>query len=182
MIQDTFWIPVRFVIPLLLLWSGEVGREDGMNLFFPHFGTDLLRLFLLLLVLIVVELLDQDIEIVIIEVDRRYLHIRRWRNQFGIIQMLPSDNRPFLGILVGNLFEGCGHKLEIIDLDSSAIEVGKLFPVGKLRLSPEKFDTVQVWSVRRIEYQWDFVGLKPIFHIFVVVNAGVIHEDSPFVS
>ena len=80
MIQDTFWIPVRFVIPLLLLWSGEFGREDGMNLSFPHFGTDLLRLFFILPVFIVVVMLDHDIEIVIIEVDWGYLHIRRWWN------------------------------------------------------------------------------------------------------
>ena len=65
--------------------------------------------------------------------------------------MLPSDNRPFLGILVVNRFEGCGHKLEIIDLDSSAIEVGELFAVGKLRLSPEEFDPHEVGPVRRIE-------------------------------
>ena len=85
MAQDTFGHPVRVVIPRLLLWLWEWGREDGHHLPLSHLGTDLLRLLFFLTVLIVVVLLDHDIEVVVIEIDLGYLDISHRWDKFGIV-------------------------------------------------------------------------------------------------
>ena len=85
MAQDTFGHPVRVVIPRLLLWSWEWGREDGHHLPLSHLGTDLLRLFFFLNVIVVVVLLDHDIEVVVIQINRGNLDIlHRW-DELGIV-------------------------------------------------------------------------------------------------
>ena len=83
--------------------------------------------------------------------------------------MLPSDNGPLLGIFMANLGDGLLHEFQIVDFDTGTVYIGKLFSVCQLSLSPEEFNSVQVWPVRSVPNEWYAIFLEPRFYIAVVM-------------
>ena len=96
---------------LLLLRNRKWGREDGLDLPFSQFDTDVNWLFDLFLV---DKLLDLDVKEVIFQVDWNYLKAWSGRNENGVVEMLPTDNGPFPCILMGNLSKDLLCEAEII--------------------------------------------------------------------
>ena len=107
---------------------------------------------------------------------------RSGRDQVGIVEVLPADQCPLLGLLVGHRQANLLGKLEIVDILVTDVVLGKLLSVQLLGFSPEVFDAHQVGPVCGIECEGHVVLLTPLFDFISAMVGSVVHVEAPLVA